>query len=297
MDRLELLNTLWVLIVPSVFSSFGIFLCRQFVYGIPVELYDAAKIDGAGDFTIYTRIIVGMMKPVISVLAIFQLPAPPSTTTSGPSSPSPTAATTRSLSPSAASATHSAGSTTPRSWPAPCSPSSPRSSSSSSSSATSSKASPSPELRDDTQATRRLYSSQMPIMIQQNAKCISIPFTHVAHQWQPSLTTDYWPLTTAVPGGRAYSALPCAGAPPPQRPLSCSRRSECVGNTKFGDPRRRARPPSRVLAGPGYVPAQAGQARQRPIGPNVFSYHHQEPATQILAVHSGQTDRTQDMAW
>ena len=75
MDRLELLNTLWVLIVPSVFSSFGIFLCRQFVYGIPVELYDAAKIDGAGDFTIYTRIIVGMMKPVISVLAIFSFRA------------------------------------------------------------------------------------------------------------------------------------------------------------------------------------------------------------------------------
>ncbi|MYH61535.1 MAG: carbohydrate ABC transporter permease, partial [Caldilineaceae bacterium SB0675_bin_29] len=63
------------LIVPSVFSSFGIFLCRQFVYGIPLELYDAAKIDGAGDFTIYTRIIVGMMKPVISVLAIFSFRA------------------------------------------------------------------------------------------------------------------------------------------------------------------------------------------------------------------------------
>lgn len=71
MDRLQLLNTLWGLIVPSIFSSFGIFLCRQFVYGIPLEIYDAAKIDGAGDFTIYSRIIVGMMKPVISVLAIF----------------------------------------------------------------------------------------------------------------------------------------------------------------------------------------------------------------------------------
>jgi ABC-type glycerol-3-phosphate transport system permease component len=70
-DRLQLLNSLWGLIVPAIFSSFGIFLCRQFVYGIPVELYDAAKIDGAGDFTIYSRIIVGMMKPVISVLAIF----------------------------------------------------------------------------------------------------------------------------------------------------------------------------------------------------------------------------------
>ncbi len=71
MDRLQLLNTLAGLIVPAIFSSFGIFLCRQFVYGIPVELYDAAKIDGAGDFTIYSHIIVGLMKPVISVLAIF----------------------------------------------------------------------------------------------------------------------------------------------------------------------------------------------------------------------------------
>lgn len=71
MDRLALLNNLWGLVVPSLFSSFGIFLCRQFVYGIPPELYDAAKIDGAGDFAIYTRIILGMMKPVLSVLAIF----------------------------------------------------------------------------------------------------------------------------------------------------------------------------------------------------------------------------------
>ena len=71
MDRLSLLNSLWGLVIPSLFSSFGIFLCRQFVYGIPSELYDAAKIDGAGDFTIYTRIILGMMKPVLSVLAIF----------------------------------------------------------------------------------------------------------------------------------------------------------------------------------------------------------------------------------
>ena len=75
MDRMNLLNSLAGLIVPAVFSSFGIFLCRQFVYGIPVELYDAGKIDGAGDFTIYTRIIVGMMKPVISVLAIFSFRA------------------------------------------------------------------------------------------------------------------------------------------------------------------------------------------------------------------------------
>lgn len=68
---LNLLNSLWGVWVPSIFSSFGIFLCRQFVYGIPRELYDAAKIDGSGDFGIYWNIIVPLTKPVLSALAIF----------------------------------------------------------------------------------------------------------------------------------------------------------------------------------------------------------------------------------
>ena len=71
MKYLRLLNTLWALWVPSLFSSFGIFLCRQFVYGIPRELYDAAKMDGAGDFAIYREIVIALMKPVLSALAIF----------------------------------------------------------------------------------------------------------------------------------------------------------------------------------------------------------------------------------
>ncbi len=71
MKYLHLLNTLWALWVPSIFSSFGIFLCRQFVYGIPTELYDAAKMDGAGDFAIYREIILALLKPVLSALAIF----------------------------------------------------------------------------------------------------------------------------------------------------------------------------------------------------------------------------------
>lgn len=69
--ELNLLNSLWGVWVPSIFSSFGIFLCRQFVYGIPRELYDAAKIDGSGDFGIYRNIIVPLTKPVLSALAIF----------------------------------------------------------------------------------------------------------------------------------------------------------------------------------------------------------------------------------
>lgn len=71
MKNLGLLNTLWGLWVPAIFSSFGIFLSRQFIYGIPGELYDAAKIDGCGDFGIYRRIIVPLARPLLSVLAIF----------------------------------------------------------------------------------------------------------------------------------------------------------------------------------------------------------------------------------
>ncbi len=71
MRELHLLNTLWGVWVPGIFSSFGIFLCRQFVYGVPRELYDAAKIDGSGDFAIYRNIILPLTKPVLSALAIF----------------------------------------------------------------------------------------------------------------------------------------------------------------------------------------------------------------------------------
>lgn len=71
MKQLHLLNSLWGLWVPSMFSSFGIFLSRQFIYGIPGDLYDAAKMDGSSDFGIYRNIILPLTKPLLSVLAIF----------------------------------------------------------------------------------------------------------------------------------------------------------------------------------------------------------------------------------
>ena len=71
MLRLHLLNTYAALVVPGAVSSFGIFLCRQFIYSIPLDLYEAAKIDGAGDFAIYRKIILPLIRPVLSALAIF----------------------------------------------------------------------------------------------------------------------------------------------------------------------------------------------------------------------------------
>lgn len=68
---LHLLNSYAGIWLPAAVSSFGIFLCRQFILGIPNDLYDAAKVDGAGDFRIYWQIILPLIRPVLSALAIF----------------------------------------------------------------------------------------------------------------------------------------------------------------------------------------------------------------------------------
>jgi ABC-type glycerol-3-phosphate transport system permease component len=71
MSDLDLLNNYIALWLPASVSSFGIFLCRQFIIGIPMDLYEAAKLDGASDFKIYYQIIVPLIRPVLSALAIF----------------------------------------------------------------------------------------------------------------------------------------------------------------------------------------------------------------------------------
>lgn len=71
MYDMKVLNTYWALWIPAGFSSFGIFLCRQFIIGIPRDLFEAAKLDGASDFAIYVQIILPLIRPVLSALAIF----------------------------------------------------------------------------------------------------------------------------------------------------------------------------------------------------------------------------------
>ncbi|MFQ6617999.1 MAG: carbohydrate ABC transporter permease [Fidelibacterota bacterium] len=65
------MNTYWALITPMVTSVWGIFLLRQFFMTLPRELEDAAKIDGASEFTIYWRIVLPLSKPALATLAIF----------------------------------------------------------------------------------------------------------------------------------------------------------------------------------------------------------------------------------
>ncbi len=69
--ELGMLNTYAGLIVPAIFNAFGIFLLRQFYIGIPRELEEAAILDGAGYWRIYSNIIIPLSKPILSALAVF----------------------------------------------------------------------------------------------------------------------------------------------------------------------------------------------------------------------------------
>jgi multiple sugar transport system permease protein len=68
--RLGLADTLWGLIVPSAVNAFGIFLMKQFIEGLPSELIDAARIDGAGEFGIYWRVILPQVGPALATLGV-----------------------------------------------------------------------------------------------------------------------------------------------------------------------------------------------------------------------------------
>ncbi|NOT33067.1 MAG: carbohydrate ABC transporter permease [Candidatus Eisenbacteria bacterium] len=68
--RLHLLDTYGALILPFAVDAFSIFLVRQYVAGLPLELEEAARVDGASDWTIFRRVILPLLKPVLAVIAI-----------------------------------------------------------------------------------------------------------------------------------------------------------------------------------------------------------------------------------
>lgn len=70
-NRLGVLNSLLALILPGMVSAFGIFLIRQFAAGIPRDLIEAARLDGAGEWAIFARIIVPLLRPALAALGVF----------------------------------------------------------------------------------------------------------------------------------------------------------------------------------------------------------------------------------
>jgi alpha-1,4-digalacturonate transport system permease protein len=68
---LGLLNTSWGVILPRCAEAFGIFMARQFMLSLPDELIEAARLDGAGEFQIFGRVVLPLCRPLIAVLIVF----------------------------------------------------------------------------------------------------------------------------------------------------------------------------------------------------------------------------------
>jgi multiple sugar transport system permease protein len=72
MSKLGLVNSYAAVTVPFFAGAFGVFLMRQFMFSIPDDLIDAARIDGAGEWRIFLRIVMPLLKPALAALAVFQ---------------------------------------------------------------------------------------------------------------------------------------------------------------------------------------------------------------------------------
>ncbi|MCD4550160.1 MULTISPECIES: carbohydrate ABC transporter permease [unclassified Schaalia] len=71
MQKFGWVNTYQALIFPFAFGAFGTFLMRQFMRGIPFELEEAARVDGAGPLRTFIQVILPLTKSAIAVLAVF----------------------------------------------------------------------------------------------------------------------------------------------------------------------------------------------------------------------------------
>ncbi len=64
-------NRIYSLILPGMFSVWNMIVAKSFMKGIPFEMIEAAKIDGAGDFCIYYKVILPMAKPLVATITLF----------------------------------------------------------------------------------------------------------------------------------------------------------------------------------------------------------------------------------
>ncbi|WP_066195610.1 carbohydrate ABC transporter permease [Gracilibacillus timonensis] len=69
--ELGLINDFWVYIWPMLLSAFNVIIIRSFMDNLPKALEESAKMDGANDFVIFTRIIIPLCLPVIATIALF----------------------------------------------------------------------------------------------------------------------------------------------------------------------------------------------------------------------------------
>ncbi|MGW6459477.1 carbohydrate ABC transporter permease [Streptomyces sp. NPDC055078] len=70
MSKMQLIDSYAGLVLPFAAGAFGVFLMRQFMLSVPDELLEAARLDGAGEWYIFWRIVMPLVKPALATLAI-----------------------------------------------------------------------------------------------------------------------------------------------------------------------------------------------------------------------------------
>lgn len=68
--RMGLIGLFWAVILPSASTALGVFLARQFFLSVPVELVEAARIDGCSQWTAFLRIVLPLARPLIAVMSL-----------------------------------------------------------------------------------------------------------------------------------------------------------------------------------------------------------------------------------
>lgn len=71
LNKLHLINSFWVFVIPNIFSIWNMFVMRSFFMGIPESLRESAIIDGANELTVLFRIIIPLSLPMLAALSLF----------------------------------------------------------------------------------------------------------------------------------------------------------------------------------------------------------------------------------
>jgi putative aldouronate transport system permease protein len=71
LQKLHLINSFWVYVIPMLFNFLHIVIIRTFLQGIPEELEESAHIDGYGDFQIFLRVVLPLSGPVLATISLF----------------------------------------------------------------------------------------------------------------------------------------------------------------------------------------------------------------------------------
>lgn len=72
MDQLNLVNTVWAILLPNAFSVWNMMLARSYYKSVPKELREAAEVDGANDIQYFFKVLIPVCTPIIAVLCLYQ---------------------------------------------------------------------------------------------------------------------------------------------------------------------------------------------------------------------------------